>query len=89
MWYSIGKNWPFGQENKFCAKKTPQNQLFLCARIGVTWLLKDLDAKRLTPYVPENFQREKFSGLLPTESLRTQDSENVVGLGDQASVSKL
>ena len=32
--------------------------------------------------VPENFQRENFLGLLPTESLRTQDSENVVGLGD-------
>ena len=28
----------------------------------------------------ENFQRENFSGLLPRESLRTQDSENVVGL---------
>ena len=39
--------------------------------------------------VPENFQRENFSGLLPTESLHTQDSENVVGLGDRASVSKL
>ena len=39
--------------------------------------------------VPENFQRENFSGLLPTESLRTQDSENVVGLGDRASVLKL
>ena len=29
--------------------------------------------------VPEYFQQENFSGLLPTESLRTQDSENVVG----------
>ena len=27
--------------------------------------------------VPENFQREKISGQVPTESLRTQDSENV------------
>ena len=27
--------------------------------------------------VPENFQREIFSGQVPTESLRTQDSENV------------
>ena len=26
--------------------------------------------------VPENFQREHFSGQVPTESLRTQDSEN-------------
>ena len=26
--------------------------------------------------VPKNFQREKFSGQVPTESLRTQDSEN-------------
>ena len=39
--------------------------------------------------VPENFQRENFSGLIPKESLRTQNSENVVGLGDRASVSKL
>ena len=39
--------------------------------------------------VPENFQRENFSGQVPTESLHTQDSENVVGLGDRASVSKL
>ena len=27
--------------------------------------------------VPENFQWGNFSGQLPTESLRTQDSENV------------
>ena len=27
--------------------------------------------------VPENFQREKFSGQAPMESLCTQDSENV------------
>ena len=27
--------------------------------------------------VPENFQRENFSGQVPTESLRKQDSENV------------
>ena len=27
--------------------------------------------------VPENFQRENFPGQVPTESLRTQDSENV------------
>ena len=27
--------------------------------------------------VPENFQREIFSGQVPTESLSTQDSENV------------
>ena len=29
--------------------------------------------------VPENFGRENFSGQVPTESLRSQDSENVVG----------
>ena len=39
--------------------------------------------------VPENFQREIFSGQVPTESLRNQDSENVVGEDDWASVSKL
>ena len=38
--------------------------------------------------VPENFQWENFLGLVPTESLRTQDSENIVSLGDPASVSK-
>ena len=27
--------------------------------------------------IPENFQRENFSRQVPTESLRTQDSENV------------
>ena len=27
--------------------------------------------------VPENFQQENFWGQVPTESLRTQDSENV------------
>ena len=31
----------------------------------------------LNSSVPENFQRENFSGQGPTESLRTQDSENV------------
>ena len=39
--------------------------------------------------VPENIQREIFLGQVPTESLRTQDSENLVGLDDRASVSKL
>ena len=39
--------------------------------------------------VPENFQRENFWGPVLTEFLRTQDSENIVGLGDRASVSKL
>ena len=35
------------------------------------------------------FSTGKFLGLVTTESLHTQDSENVVGLGDRASVSKL
>ena len=39
--------------------------------------------------VPENFQRKHFSGTVATECLRTQDLENIIGLGDQASVSKL
>ena len=30
--------------------------------------------------VPEKFQQENFSGQVPTESFRTQDSENTVGL---------
>ena len=37
--------------------------------------------------VPENFQRANFLRPVPTESLCTQDSENIVGLGDWASVS--
>ena len=40
-------------------------------------------------FVPENFQQEFFLGLVPTKSLRTQDSENVFGLRDRASVLKL
>ena len=45
----MGNNWPFHQENLFCAKKTPQKPLLLCAWIWFTWLWKDLDAKPLTP----------------------------------------
>ena len=33
--------------------------------------------------VPEHFQRENFPGQVPTESLRTQDSENVYERGVQ------
>ena len=33
---------------KRVCQKTPQKRLFLCARIWVTWLWKDLDAKPLT-----------------------------------------
>ena len=32
--------------------------------------------------VTKNFQLENFSGPVPTESLSTQDSENVFGFGD-------
>ena len=39
--------------------------------------------------IPEHFQRENFLGPVPTESLRTHDSEYVIGFGDQASVLKL
>ena len=35
------------------------------------------------------FLTGKFLGPVLTESLRAQDSENIVGLGDRASVSKL
>ena len=38
---------------------------------------------------PEIFQRENFSGLVPTASLCTKDSENGFSLDDLASVSKL
>ena len=39
--------------------------------------------------VPEHFQWVIFSGQVPTESLRTQNSENIINLGDRASVLKL
>ena len=38
--HAMSKNWPFGKENRFFAKKTPQKRLFLCARIWFTWLWK-------------------------------------------------
>ena len=44
----IGNNWPFGQENRFCAQKHLNIRLFWWTRIWVTWLWRDLDAKRLT-----------------------------------------
>ena len=55
----------------------------MCTEIGekVNFLVKRS--------VPENFQREHFSGTVATECLRTQDLENIIGLGDQASVLKL
>ena len=33
--------------------------------------------------IPENFQRENFSGQVPTESLHTQDSEEGYGLSSR------
>ena len=56
---------------------------FLCTEIG-----EKVSFGQNTLY-PKNFQRENFSGLVSTESLCTQDSENVFGLGDRASVLKL
>ena len=40
-------------------------------------------------FVAEIFQQETFSGLVPTEPLRTENSEKVFGLGFGGSVSKL
>ena len=37
-------------------------------------------------FEPENFQGENFLELGPTEFLRIQDSEYIVGLGDRPSV---
>ena len=56
--------------------------LCVCAEIGekVSFLVKRS--------VSENFQWENFMEPVPKESLRTQDSENIVGLGDRAPVSK-
>ena len=55
----------------FC--KSSEDTFFLEAarEISEKW---NLFVKRS---VPENFGRENFSGQVPTESLRTQDSENV------------
>ena len=74
--------WKVGGTN---IKRTRARYIFycVCTEIGekvIFWVKHS---------VPENFQQENFSGLLPTEYLRTQDSENVVGLGDRAYVLKL
>ena len=53
--------------------------LCLCTEIGVKVFFS----------VPKNFEGGIFLGPVPTESLRTQDSENIVGFGDRTSVSKL
>ena len=47
-WYSIhySQGWP---GKSILCKKTPHFRRFWWIRIWVTWLLKDLDAKRLTP----------------------------------------
>ena len=44
----IGKKLTVWQGKLILCQKTHQKRLFLCARIGVTWLWKDLDAKPLT-----------------------------------------
>ena len=41
------------------------------------FLFEDTEISEKQNSVPENFQRENFSGQAPPESLRTQDSENV------------
>ena len=64
-----------------------------CKPARYTFYRRDMEIREKVIFwvkhsVPENFQQKKFSGL-PRESLRTQDSENIVGLGDRAPVSKL
>ena len=47
---------------------------------------KEISEKRnffVNRSVPENFQKENFSGQVPSESLRTQDSENLYERGVQ------
>ena len=66
-------------------ERTGACYIFLCVCTGIRekvifWVKRS---------VPGNFQQKKNSGLPPPESLRTQDSENVVCLGDRPSVSKL
>ena len=126
----IGKIWPFGRENQFCAKKHLKNGYFCVHeselpdfgrtwtpnrwhqvnfwggpenfgvlrfrlamwKVGGTKLERTRDSYIFVMCVhwnsqkvifwvkrsvPKNFQREIFLGLVSTESLRTQDSENV------------
>ena len=40
-------------------------------------IVKGTQMKTISSPKSKNFQRETFSGLVPTQSLRTQDSENV------------
>ena len=47
-----------------------------------------VSANGATSSVHEDFQKENFSALMPTESLRTQDLKNVFGLGSRASALK-
>ena len=63
-------------------ERTGACYIFLCVCTGIRekvifWVKRS---------VPGNFQPKKISGLPPPESLRTQDSENIVCLGDRASV---
>ena len=66
----IGSNWPFGQENQLCAKNT-----------SFSPILVDTNLSYLTLEGPgrQTVDTRSTSGvaLIPTESLRTQDSENV------------
>ena len=48
----------------------------------------DTEIGEKSDFFGKMLRTRKFS-TEPTESLRTQDSENIVGLGDRASVSKL
>ena len=127
----MGKNWQFGQDNQFFAKKkhhkiayfgvhesglpdfrrpwtangwhqvnfkpTPENLGVKRFKLAM-WEVGDIKIERtrarnifyvctrklakkwfflVKRSVPKNFQWENFSGQVPTESLRTQDSENV------------
>ena len=47
--HALGKMWQFSQEKRFREKNSPQSGLLWWTRIWVTWLLKTLDAKPLTP----------------------------------------
>ena len=61
-------------------ERTPARYIFLCLCTKIRekvifWVKRS---------VPKKFHLENFLGLLPAESIRAQDSENVVGFGDRS-----
>ena len=64
------------QGKSILCQKTPQKRLFLCARIRVSWLRKDLDAKRLTPGQLLGWPWKRWSITLQTSFVEGQWHQN-------------